>query len=576
VARLIPSFVDDQTPPGEYDVFSRLADGPVDWAIIHSLDIAPWNNRRRTEIDFLVIVPDVGILCVEVKSHAEIYFDGERWHPPTIKRSPFKQALDARYAFSRRLRDVAPGLSIPVVHCCVFPRASVDIPETLSLRKYESMDAREFRALATGPAFCTDLRRRMIEAIKDDPQLEPLREPLPSATVDRIVALSVPVQRRRPDAAEQIQRSQQRIDDVLREQQKPVLQLASLNKRIVVTGGAGTGKTLVAMEVARRAAEAGSRVALVCFNRLVGQWLAAQVEMRQPPLPNLVADRAVRLLATLAQVAIPRNASPDYWDEAFLDAVEERLTDPDFVAASQFDFLVIDEAQDILARPRLWNCLLHFLSGGLENGRFALFGDFDHQVLGPRDLHVVQSTLRDVTSRCTYTQWVLTDNCRNLRIVGDTAVRMSGFGASLYSDYRIGTGSVDDLTLTYYKTQAEQDSLLAMHLRDLRAAGFRDGQISILSFCQPQSSAATRLVAAGHRLVLADLRPDRTGYTSVHAFKGLDNAAIILTDVEVGLQDFQRHVFYTAMTRSTGPIRMLCHHDSLETIQKWILEGFDV
>jgi ATP:corrinoid adenosyltransferase len=576
MARLIPAFVDEETPPGEYDVFGRLAKGPASWVAIHSLDIAPWNNRRRTEIDFLVIVPDVGILCIEVKSHLELYFDGERWHPATIKRSPFKQALDARYAFARRLREVAPGLRVPVVHCCVFPRASVDVPESLSIRRYESMDGREFRALATGDAFCLDLRRRMLEAIGDDPQLERLRDPLAPATVDRIVSLSVPVQRRRPDASEQMRRSQERIDEILREQQKPVVQLASLNKRIIVSGGAGTGKTLVAMEVARRAAETGSRVALVCFNRLVGRWLAAQVDMRQPVLPNLVADRAVRLLATLAQVAIPKNASADYWDGAFLDEVEERLTDPDFVAASQFDLIVIDEAQDILARPRLWNCLLHFLSGGLEHGRFALFGDFDHQVLGPRDLLVVQNTLNDVSSRCTYTQWVLTDNCRNLRIVGETAVRMSGFATNLYGDYRRETGSADDLGLNSYITSAEQDALLAMHLRDLRAAGFSDGQISILSFCQPQSSAAARLAAAGHRVVPADISSDRTGYTSVHAFKGLDNAAIIITDIEVGVQDFQRHVFYTAMTRSTGPIRMLCHHDSLNTIQRWIVEGFHV
>ena len=575
MARLIPAFVDDQTPPGEYDVFGRLLDGPHDWVALHSLDIAPWNRRRRTEIDFLIIIPDAGILCVEVKSHPEIYFDGDRWHPKSIKRSPFKQAADAKYAFQRRLQDVAPGLShIPVVHCCVFPRASMDMPDVLAIRPYELMDARVFRALGTGAAFCTDLRRRMMEAIADDPQLHSLTAPLAPATVDRIVELCVPVRRRHPEAAEEVLRHQERINAILRDQQKPVLQLAAMNPRVIVSGGAGTGKTLIAMEVARRAAEGGARVALVCFNRLIGQWLQAQSESWQPPLPNLVVDRAFRLLATLSDVPIPSTVTADYWDGAFLDAVQERLTDPEFVAAAQFDHLVVDEAQDILARPALWNCLLHFLDGGLQKGRLTLFGDFEHQVLGEKA--VLDATLSETYDRGACTRWHLAENCRNLQIVGETAVRMSGFTRDLYTGYLRGAGSVNDLALNAYSTPAEQDALLASHLKDLRGAGFRDGQISIISFCQPSASAAARLQAAGHRLVPDALRADRTGYTSVHAYKGLENHAIVLTDVAVGAKEFHRHLFYTAMTRSTGPIRMLCHKDSMDTIQKWILEGFDV
>jgi hypothetical protein len=46
----------------------------------------PWNRGlKETEIDFVVIVPDTGILCIEVKSHECIAFDGEQWHPPEIK-----------------------------------------------------------------------------------------------------------------------------------------------------------------------------------------------------------------------------------------------------------------------------------------------------------------------------------------------------------------------------------------------------------------------------------------------------------------------------------------------------------
>src|SRR6185312_8671597 len=426
----------------------------------------------------------------------------------------------------------------------------------------------------TAEAFCADLRRRMSEAIADDPQVQRLQAPLAPATVDQLVNLCIPVQRRRPSARDEIQRHQDEIDRILHQQQKPILQLAALNARVVVSGGAGTGKTLIAMEVAHRAAQTGSRVALICFNRLVGEWMRAQSESRQPLLSNLVVDRATRLLATLADVDIPTEPTSAYWEGPFLNEVEERLTDPDFVAATQFDHLIVDEAQDIFARPRLWNCLLQFLSGGMENGHLTIFGDFEHQVLGQKTL--VDRTLMDVSLRAACTQWRLTENCRNLQIVGETAVRMSGFAPDIYTGYMRGVGSVKDLTLLPYNTEAEQDGLLAGCLKNLRASGYRDGQITILSFCQPASSAAHRLQAAGHHLSPVDLRGNRTGYTSVHAFKGLDNSAIILTDIAVGSQEFHRHLFYTAMTRSTGPIRMLCDNECMETIQTWIMEGFRV
>ena len=64
MARMIPSFMDDRTPIGERDVFNLLAAGPADWVALHALDLAPWNKGLRTEVDFIVIVPDAGILCI--------------------------------------------------------------------------------------------------------------------------------------------------------------------------------------------------------------------------------------------------------------------------------------------------------------------------------------------------------------------------------------------------------------------------------------------------------------------------------------------------------------------------------
>ncbi|RLA46241.1 MAG: hypothetical protein DRR42_18585, partial [Gammaproteobacteria bacterium] len=107
--RVIPGYIEENSPPGERAVFSSLQNSARSGAAIHSLDLAPYNNNRRTEIDFVIFIPEHGILCVEVKSQKNIYFDGERWQPHSITGSPFKQAMNARYAFYRRLKDRFQG-----------------------------------------------------------------------------------------------------------------------------------------------------------------------------------------------------------------------------------------------------------------------------------------------------------------------------------------------------------------------------------------------------------------------------------------------------------------------------------
>jgi hypothetical protein len=553
MARLIPSFMDDHTPPGERDVFNFLAAGPDDWLVLHSLDLAPWNRGLRTEIDFVVIVPDTGILCVEVKSHDNIVFDGQQWYPATISRSPFKQAADGRYTFSRRLRELAPQLqNLPVVHC-VFPRSPFDLPPNLSIQPWELIDMRTFRAFGTGAAFCADLKERMQRSITADAALAPLEFRLSSNQVETIVKCCVPVRRRHPDARQEIKRREEETERILREQQRPVLQLATLNSRLVVSGGAGTGKTLIAMEIARRAAEKGRRVALLCFNQLVGDWMRRRMDQETPAIPNLVVGRAIRVMAEITDVEIPDKPSADFWENELPQRLEERLTDPDFKAAAVFDFLVLDEAQDVLARPRLWQCLAQFLSGGVDRGALALLGDFDHQVLAGREpMHQALAAL-DAMDRPV--RWKLSENCRNYRIVGETAVLLSGAGGRVYSGYLRAGGGVHNYDIFFFEHEQAQLDKVGQWLREFKAMGYKPSEITLLSFRADHLSAATRLKYSGHKLQPAWQSGELTGYASIHAFKGMENKVVILTDVCLSDAD---------------SVRVLCDRGSQETLFGWL------
>lgn len=67
---------------------------------------------------------------------------------------------------------------------------------------------------------------------------------------------------------------EERIRVRLTEQQARVLRVIGGRKRAVIAGGAGTGKTLIAVEKARRSAEAWGRVLLLCYNRPLADALA--------------------------------------------------------------------------------------------------------------------------------------------------------------------------------------------------------------------------------------------------------------------------------------------------------------
>ena len=569
MARMIPSFVDEHTPPGERAVFNTLAGGPADWVALHSLDLAPWNRNLRTEIDFVLIIPDAGILCIEVKSSRNITFDGQRWHPPEIKRSPFKQAMDGRFTFHRSIQDLVPRFAaVPVAHCCIFPMARFDLTPNLSVKPWELMDSRTFGALDSPEAFSADLKCRLIRSIEADANLRPLSTAITPGEVDRIVAACVPIQKRHIGQREEIRRREEQVAKILREQQKPVLELAEYNDRLIISGGAGTGKTLIAMEVARRAAERGRRVALLCYNQLVGDWMSQRMKGTAPVPPNLVVGRAVRVMAELAGVTIPEDPPSSFWETSLPQQIEERLTDPDLEATTTFDYLVLDEAQDILARPSLWRCLGHFLQGGIRDGAFALLGDFKYQAL--TDKKTTQQELAKIQESSRPTRWALTENCRNYQIVGETALQLSGVPKSVYSGYLRTGGGLQNYDIFFYEDSSEQLAKLRQWLSEFKNLGYKASEITLLSFRSDDSSAAADLKDAGYKLRPARQSGEATAFASVHAFKGMENKIIMLTDVALTGRELNRDLFYTGMTRATECVRVLCDKKSEAVLCRWL------
>ena len=106
--------------------------------------------------------------------------------------------------------------------------------------------------------------------------------------------------------------------DQLTQEQRIVLDVLHDSARVLVDGGAGTGKTLLAIEAAQRMARAGHRVLFLCFNKLPAARLEDRIALRAirtnlqsaPRIGRLGLQRGTH--RSRHRRAFPRGRATDY------------------------------------------------------------------------------------------------------------------------------------------------------------------------------------------------------------------------------------------------------------------------
>ena len=380
MARMIPPWMDaDVRSSAERRIFGLLKTDPDtrDWTVLHSLGLARRTTGPYGEIDFVVIIPGQGIVCLEVKG-GRISCESGVWSTvnrhgksSALGKSPFMQARESMFAlrdaitgnFGRHALEsrtpIGCGIVLPDVTCPPitpeFERSDVIDVEDLrrpishSIRRLARRRLREFQDRDTGVRLPRPTEVRTISNF-----LRP--------NFERVVARAVTV--RRTDS---------RLLGLTEEQYSRLDELED-NPRCLFEGAAGTGKTLLALEYARRASRSGAKVLLVCFNRLLGAWLQEQTEgigvtagtwhgaARGLILSSSVADEFLNSERESLQAGDQRALFEELYPLYVEYALEER--------SEQFDVLVVDEAQDLIAQRSL-DFLNRALYGGIAGGRWG-------------------------------------------------------------------------------------------------------------------------------------------------------------------------------------------------------------
>jgi superfamily I DNA and RNA helicase len=144
---------------------------------------------------------------------------------------------------------------------------------------------------------------------------------------------------------------------------------------VEVVGPAGSGKSLVAVEKARRMAFDGWRTLFVCFNQPLATEVLREAEQSgEPPERRPTVSTFHRLCETMGQRAgtLPARPSPisqEWWDATLPRALDDAI---DRLPDERYDAIVVDEGQDFRLS---WLESLGFLLRTPADGVFWVFHD---------------------------------------------------------------------------------------------------------------------------------------------------------------------------------------------------------
>ncbi|HSE54453.1 MAG TPA: NERD domain-containing protein, partial [Nocardioidaceae bacterium] len=260
-----PTFV----TPSERKVWEALRDQLGDGDVLIAGQRVT-DRRKDHEIDIAVAFEGGGVVVAEVKG-SKVWCDEDGWwierHGKTSPIDPVTQAREGLYAFRDWVTNTPQwGSRTPVRwgHAVVLPYAPVDDDFSLiDAPRWQVAGSHDLHRLA-------DFLRAIVLEQRNDKRL---------LAADDIVALLESLNGRGLPQRDLIGQAEERGDEVerLSAEQAVILDAARLLNRIEVRGGAGSGKTWLAVEQARRLSRSGQRVALTCYSRGLAAWLQRRV-----------------------------------------------------------------------------------------------------------------------------------------------------------------------------------------------------------------------------------------------------------------------------------------------------------
>ena len=378
--RLLPlDVLHDPLRSTECRVFNKLeTELGAEFTVFYS---RPWYGLTISgeevdgECDFLVTHPHHGILCIEVKGGRIQYNPGndqwvsiDRYDTAHIIKNPIAQASRSKYHLRQKLSNSAdwPKGKVHVTHGVIFPDCKVpsndlgpDGPREIFCDREQFDD--ELRAwvklrLLTGNAGTKELGNKGLQAIED--------------------ILAKPIHLHRPLAFDI--KDAEATFKTLTQNQFLILRTIRNIPRAAIAGGAGTGKTVLAIEEAVRCSQSGLATLYVCFNTHLAK-------KARHDLQGYSKIEAYTFHSICGWMAKKVGLVPDETDLAkfYDDLLPEALLDAtELLPSERYDAIIVDEGQDFKAH--WWPALNALLRD--HQSKLRVFWDNNQAVYGTPSL----------------------------------------------------------------------------------------------------------------------------------------------------------------------------------------------
>lgn len=531
MARMIPSTLeDDHGSFGERSVFEALKQKlPEDYTVFHSVRWNSYNEKKTViwgECDFTIFHPENGILILEVKSGgiecnngAWSYIRTDNGEKHSMKRGPLEQAdREIRYKFKDLVSDILDSDNYAEPQYCLvepavwFPSINKrDLVGELPMEYqpeivlYENSLDNPKKAIEDIYAFYGGKKHTRLSAPSCEKLIDgfaPHFSAVPSLKSKRTEL---------NEAFVKLTNEQLYLLDYLEEQ-----------KTAAIQGAAGTGKTMIAVEKAKRLSESGN-VLFLCFNRYLKEHLQSLKNEEPNKYKNID-------FYNLPQLACNSMGVANVEDEDILFFLSHYEN-----YEWKYKHIVVDEGQDFANEEisRLYEIAF------FQEGSFYIFYDKKQFVQGQE----FPKWLNDAECRL-----VLNINCRNTYQIADTS------GKPVDIQPKVKTRSVSGEMPHFHicSNVKEAHKTIGKAIDKYRASNYPYEQICILTLGTENSSIMSGIDKVGNHLIRSERDGRGVLFTSARKFKGLEADAIIIVDFDkdVFSDEEGKRLFYVGSSRA--------------------------
>ncbi|MBI5102006.1 MAG: NERD domain-containing protein [Nitrospirae bacterium] len=508
------------------------------WRIFHGLEwryIDDREGEKVGETDLVIFHPDLGLLVVEVKGGGVRFEDG-KWHydiafdgsMSEMKQSPFSQARRNRFALEQRLRKTSLGTDILVstalTHTAWFPDvtwkdpAPPEVPHTGFILDERHLDNPE-----------KQLRSILRESHPDGLRWAPSHIKTLIHTLAPEVNLISPLGTTLGTIRDRLFKMTQGQIAALRALRK--------QKRLLVEGCAGSGKTLLAVRLAHDHLMEGKRILFTCYNKNLAEHVRSEFQ-GNPSIYVMNFHELTKKLCEKYGVPYAVPAAEEAKHLFFEIGAAELLIKVAASVSPKYDTIIVDEALDF---KDAWWIALESL--GKQDCSYYLFYDRGQNLYNEQDKWSPPFAMEPV---------ILDRNVRNTKQIGNFAVRLGGLTIS--NEYAVTEGPKPEIKT--YGQAADIPAILKSLINDLtRKQKISPDNIVILSPYRYDNErlGIKELIESNKNLLSLDAVSRVQGkirISTIQSFKGLEADVVILCAIDGHLPACKPANLYVGATRA--------------------------